>query len=87
MKTIAIISLIFLTGCAVKLPGTRDAQVEQVRLLTHAIEVQSQAMVTLATKAAPSPSPTPSPNPIEEKPVVDHFGEEPITVIAASRIK
>jgi hypothetical protein len=88
MKHIAFIGLVLLSGCAVKLPGTRDAQVEQVRLLTHAIEKQSDALVAIATsRAVPSPTPSPTPEEIQEKPVSDHFGEEPAAVIAVHRIK
>ena len=91
MKKFAIVMMLMLPACAVKMPGTRDAQVEQVRLLTHAIEKQADVMAVLAGKPTPSPSPSPSPSPAptvkQEDDPDAHYGEEPMTVIAARRIK
>ena len=89
MKYIAIAALVLCTGCvsALRLPGTKDPTTEQIRLLTHAIEKQSDAIVAIST-AKPSPSPSPSPTPEESKnPVIDSFGERPASMIAVKRSK
>lgn len=88
-KAILILSLLVSVGCAASatLPGTKNAQVEQIRLLTHAIEKQADAMVAIAgVKPTPEPSPSPSPTPKTDSDD-SHFGDEPVTLIAVSRIK
>jgi outer membrane biogenesis lipoprotein LolB len=59
MKRIAVVAILLLTGCAaaIKLPGTKDPQTEQIKALVDAIQKQSDALVAVATKASPSPTP------------------------------
>lgn len=89
-KAILIFALFITSGCAATatLPGTKNAQVEQIRLLTHAIEKQADAMVAIAgAKPIAEPSPSTSPTPKPEEDEESHFGEEPASLIATKGIK